>query len=145
VPYAPIRLDNAGSVALQELAGPMDTTLTLSRPAPDRLRRLDIQVGMHRPPTLVAFDVEETQADRLAEYIGVYDSDEIQSTYEIGLSEGSLRVSVAGTPPFPIDLMRGDLFRIDGQALLFMRDRAGRVSGFTLTGPMARNIRFVRQ
>jgi hypothetical protein len=144
VPYAPIRLDDAGSVALQELAGPMDTTLTLSRPAPDRPRQLSLQVGMHRLPMLTAFDAEEARPDRLAEYVGEYDSDELQSTYAFTLIEGALQVSVAGMPPFPIESMRGDLFRIDGQALLFMRDGAGRVSGFTLTGPMARNVRFVK-
>jgi CubicO group peptidase (beta-lactamase class C family) len=85
---------------------------------------------------------------RLAEYSGVYRSQELQATYRIGILDGELHWRIEGLGPeeFSITYLPRfqDSFGERGVSLTFLRDAGGRVIALELTTERARRVRFDR-
>jgi CubicO group peptidase (beta-lactamase class C family) len=80
--------------------------------------------------------------DILADYVGTYYSAELESSYQIYLEDDRLFVNYQGKCPFQLQSIGQDLFLLDTDRLEFMRDEAGRVSGFDLCGDRVRRLHF---
>jgi len=85
---------------------------------------------------------------RLAEYSGVYRSEELQATYRIGILDGELHWRIEGLGPEEFSVTYAprfqDSFGERGISLTFQRDASGRVTALELTTERARRIRFDR-
>jgi len=86
------------------------------------------------------------QAPNLADYAGIYVSDEVDATYQLDVAEGALVVSVKGRPEmiFPVAPAYADAFVLEGVLLKFYRGADGKVAGFRMTGERVRNLQFER-
>ena len=87
-------------------------------------------------------------ADQLREYAGSYRSPELDSTYDLAIdAEGRLVASHWRNDPSVLSPTAPDLFAGDQWFLpevRFVRDGAGRVSGFAVTGTRVRDLIFER-
>ena len=88
-------------------------------------------------------------ADRLREYVGAYRSPELDSTYDLEVdAEGRLVASHWRNDPGVLSPTGPDAFAGEEWYLSevrFVRDGAGRITGFTVSGPRVRDLIFVRQ
>jgi len=111
--------------------------------APPRLRLL-------RPgrPDEVYEKVEPVtlRPERLLEYVGTYESDELEATYTIAREGDVLVVRARGIPTHPLQHLREDDFlSLTGWHYEFRRDAQGRVTGFFLNAGRARGLWFARR
>lgn len=82
---------------------------------------------------------------QLAEYAGRFWSDELQTTYTLEVSGGSLRIRARNAPEDPLQAAAPDRFFVGHLELSFARGPRGRVAGFRLSAGRIRDLRFVRQ
>ncbi|MGH7568308.1 MAG: serine hydrolase domain-containing protein [Gemmatimonadales bacterium] len=92
-------------------------------------------------------EMRMVRPDFAAQFAGTYHSDELDATYRIVADSARLSVQPGPAPAVALDPGEGrDEFVTPRQATLrFTRDRAGRVSGFTLAAGRVRGIRFTRR
>jgi len=95
-----------------------------------------------RPETLQAIEIVSPGADRLAEYVGTYTSDELRATHELLLQDGKLCIKYRYAVQGVLRPGSSDMFVLGPATFLFERDGQGRVSGYTASVERARNIRF---
>ncbi len=81
-------------------------------------------------------------ADILAEFAGTYRSDEIEAVYRMVIQNGGLRLERLKMPPAPLAPLVTDTFNSQIGVISFVRDGAGRVTGFVLDGGRVRRMRF---
>ena len=93
-------------------------------------------------PYLVRMTPFTPTAEQLAEFAGVYRSDEMDAVFRITMTDGKLQLVRTNLRPAAIDPMFKDSFRSPGGVLQFSRDAAGRVSGFVLQGGRVRHVKF---
>ena len=93
-------------------------------------------------PVLVRMAPFTPSADQLAEYAGVYRSDEMDAVFRISIKDGKLQLVRTKLRPAAIDSMFKDSFRSPTGVIQFSRDAAGRVSGFQLQGGRVRQVTF---
>ena len=79
---------------------------------------------------------------QLAEYAGVYRSDEMDAVYRISLKDGQLQLARTKQRPSPVDPLFKDSFRTQPGVMQFTRDSTGRVTGFLLEGGRVRHLKF---
>ena len=89
------------------------------------------------PPVLSA-------ADRSG-YVGRYVSEELDTWSVVDVQADQLRVRVRYGPWTPLVGLRKDEFVVPGAAIVFDRDKAGKVIGYRLNAVRSRNIGFVRR
>jgi CubicO group peptidase (beta-lactamase class C family) len=84
--------------------------------------------------------------ERLLEYAGTYESDELEVTYTIAREGDVLVVRARGIPTHPLQHLREDDFlSLTGLHYEFHRDTQGRVTGFFLNAGRARGLWFARR
>jgi CubicO group peptidase (beta-lactamase class C family) len=93
-------------------------------------------------PFLIRMAPFKPTADQLAEYAGVYRSDEMDAVFRISVKDGALQLVRTKLRPAGIDPMFKDSFRSPNGVIQFSRDPAGRVSGFLLQGGRVRHLKF---
>ena len=93
-------------------------------------------------PVLIRMEPFKPSADQLAEYAGVYRSDEMDAVFRISVKNGGLQLFRTKLPAVAIDPMFKDGFRSPSGVIQFSRDPAGRVSGFLLEGGRVRHLKF---
>jgi CubicO group peptidase (beta-lactamase class C family) len=81
----------------------------------------------------------------LADYAGLFWSDELQTTYTLATGEGALHIRARGIAGTPLRPVGKDRFVVDDLELAFERDGRGRVRGFRLSQDRIRDLRFTRQ
>lgn len=84
-----------------------------------------------------------TAAD-LEAFAGRYESDEIDTTWKLAVSNGKLYVRHRGFPDEALEPTVFGTFTVDGIRLAFSRDPQGRVGGFALDAGRARGFVFRR-
>jgi CubicO group peptidase (beta-lactamase class C family) len=84
-------------------------------------------------------------AAQLAEFAGTYRSDEIELAYRIVVHEGGLRLERMKAPPAALQPLVADKFTGQPGTITFVRDGAGRVTGFTLDAGRVRHVKFSRE
>ena len=93
-------------------------------------------------PILVRMAPFTPSAEQLAEYAGVYRSDEMDAVFRISIKDGKLQLVRTKLRPAAVDPMFKDSFRSPAGVIQFSRDAAGRVSGFQLQGGRVRQVKF---
>ena len=80
----------------------------------------------------------------LAQYAGKYFSEELNTTYRVTASDSTLLLKTGTSEALIARPVFADSFAIGQLTVQFTRDRAGRVSGFEISHPRARRLKFVR-
>jgi CubicO group peptidase (beta-lactamase class C family) len=83
------------------------------------------------------------EGDALADFAGLYYSEELDVTYRIAIRDGRLVVQRRRFSDQVMTPVFGDAFNA-GRLFRFSRDRGGYVDGFEVTGSRVRNVRFNR-
>jgi hypothetical protein len=78
----------------------------------------------------------------LGEYLGVYDSPELDTTYRLSVEDGSLMLRVKWSVQRKLAARRVDEFVGGGITLLFRRDAQNRIAGFSVSAGRIRNVQF---
>jgi hypothetical protein len=125
-------LINAPDVELRFDAGNPAGSFETARPASPPLRFLRV--------TPVTFN--ETQ---LRDFVGEFESRELNTTYSISLEKGELSLAIGDRPPLTLRTAGPDFMRAQQMEFAFRRDGAGRVAGFTLNSGRVRGIQFQRR
>lgn len=81
----------------------------------------------------------------LGQYAGEYTSEELQVTYRFAVKDGKLTLAMNWQEPAVLEPTVRDEFKGPfGAAIVFKRDKAGRITGCDLFAGRVRNIAFVR-
>jgi CubicO group peptidase (beta-lactamase class C family) len=83
--------------------------------------------------------------DALAEYAGLYESDELAVTFEIAVDGGALAFGVRGRSKVPLRAWSPDTFDADGARLRFQRGENGGVTGFAIDAGRVRDLACARR
>lgn len=84
--------------------------------------------------------------ERLLEYAGTYESEELDAVYVIARQGEGLIVHARGIPASPLQHLREDDFlSLTGLHYQFRRDAQGRITGFVLNAGRARGLWFARR
>lgn len=131
--------------------GPMKSTFVFERPRPDAPFGLRLDGDGGGKEVLDPVRLVRPDAARLAEYVGSFTSDELQTTYRFTVENRELhlqvnnhrleRLSPTVRDTFIPHLRNGD----DNRIITFLRDERDRVSGLTIDLWRVRGVRFVRQ
>jgi CubicO group peptidase (beta-lactamase class C family) len=91
---------------------------------------------------VVPVNLSETQ---LRDYVGEFESRELNATYSLTLERGDLAVVVGDRAPVTLRPAGVDFMRVQQMEFSFRRDAAGRVAGFLLSSGRVRGIQFQRR
>jgi CubicO group peptidase (beta-lactamase class C family) len=83
-------------------------------------------------------------AAQLADFAGTYRSDEIELAYRLVVHEGGLRLERLKAQPAALQPVIADTFTGQPGTFTFVRDGAGRVTGFLLDAGRVRHVKFRR-
>jgi CubicO group peptidase (beta-lactamase class C family) len=136
-----IRIAPASENDFVTVDAPVDAQIRFE---PGEFWRMHLCVDDDRPDILEMIQAVSSSTEELAEYVGDYTSEELQVIYKVVLEDDRLYVRYRSAPQDPLRPGLRDMFWVGGITLLFTRDDAGRVSGFTVDAGRVRNIRFVR-
>ena len=82
-------------------------------------------------------------AEQLAEYGGLYRSDEMDAVFRFSVKDGRLQLARVKQLPAALDPMFRDAFRSTQVGVFqFTRDKAGRIDGVVLQGGRVRHVKF---
>ncbi len=109
-----------------------------------RPRRLVLIPSGGKPVTFEAATPSDPSAAELADFIGAYESDEIDPIYRVVLKDGALTLIRLKNDPDRLRPMTKDVFVGDIGALRFRRDASQRVTGVVLDARRIENFQFKR-
>jgi CubicO group peptidase (beta-lactamase class C family) len=115
----------------------------LGRDVRDIVHGRPVQRSAQGPPATQATLVQLTP-DVAAAYAGRYHSEEAAATVDIRVTEGRVALLEPPAAVLPMTPLGEDRFRVAGGELRFIRDGGGVVTGFAVSMPRARNVRFER-
>jgi CubicO group peptidase (beta-lactamase class C family) len=115
-------------------AGPAGTPL--------RMRDSD---GRSKPRLWEAVPAFAPKPAELEAYSGTYYSEEIDTTYTVGVEAGKLMARFRPAQRLALAPVYADAFDSDGDVIRFTRDGSGRVDGFRVYAGRVRHLRFVRK
>jgi len=81
---------------------------------------------------------------QLTDYVGQYQSDEIELIYRMAIQDGKLVLERLQSRPSPLEPAIRDLFTHPLANIRFVRDAQGKVTGFILNSGRILNSRFRR-
>jgi CubicO group peptidase (beta-lactamase class C family) len=90
-----------------------------------------------------SFDLSLT-ASELAEYAGVFFSEELRAGCTISVRNGKLMLKIDYSLERPLRVLDADRFGIDGSQIRFWRDATGRLRGFFLDSEGIEDLLFVK-
>ncbi|MGH9943405.1 MAG: serine hydrolase domain-containing protein [Pyrinomonadaceae bacterium] len=118
-----------------------------AEPGKPLLMRVQIETG--KPMVFEAISPPVLTPAQLAEYVGDYDSDELQALYRVALEDGKLFLRLANKDTEwskkPLQPSLRDAFSVGGLSLNFVRDGQGNISYFTVNAGRVKNIKFLRR
>lgn len=97
-----------------------------------------------RQITYVKQDPAVTTTAALAAFAGSYESEELDTRYEIVLRDSTLVRTHRKMTDATLVPAGKDVFTYGGVAVVFSRDRRGRVTGFTVNDGRVRGVKFVK-
>jgi CubicO group peptidase (beta-lactamase class C family) len=81
---------------------------------------------------------------QLAEYVGEYYSEELDSSHKLDLDKNQLTITIKGNRRTLLPTIK-DGFFMGGPQVEFFRDAQGKVTGYVVNAGRTRNLRFVRR
>jgi len=113
-----------------------------SAPGPIRAQDSD---GRSKPRLWVAVPPFAPKPEELAAFAGTFYSDEIDTTYDLFVESGVLRVRFRPAMRFNLVPVYEDAFEGDGNILRFTRGPDGQVNGFLVYAGRVRQLRFTKR
>jgi CubicO group peptidase (beta-lactamase class C family) len=83
--------------------------------------------------------------EQLAEYTGVYYSEELDTSYRVIIEDGKLSVKLRNASRGSLSSQAKDEFRLFGSTFSFVRNGQRQITGFALNGGRSKGIQFVRK
>ena len=137
-------LRHIGSYRFEILQAPVDASIKFDLPGNEPARALRFE-GPQGALAMSRVNDAMPSAQVLREFAGKYFSEELQSTVEISASDSGLFIRGPGIRSRILPLVTRDEFETETSiSLRFARGPGGSVSGFALSRPRSRNIRFDR-
>jgi hypothetical protein len=93
----------------------------------------------------VKTDAFAPTSEQVAEFAGVYRSDEMDVVFRLSVKDGALRAERTKTRPWTLEPVVKDVFRGGPGAFQFTRDGSGRVTGLLFQGGRIKNVKFWRE
>lgn len=86
------------------------------------------------------------KGDELKAFTGRYESDELKSVIHITEGKNGLEFKFEhrGEGNIPLNPVDPDVFQVSRVTINFIRDKAGKITGFTFSNPVARKMQFTR-
>lgn len=109
---------------------------------PLRMRESD---GRSKPRLWEAVPPFAPKPEELAAFAGTYYSDEIDTTYDLFVEGGALKVRFRPAMRFNLAPIYEDAFEGDGNVLRFTRGPAGGITGFLVYAGRVRHLRFTKR
>jgi len=127
-----------------------DVTLVFDAPDGARSAGFDYTIGLHG--SIRALRVELAPYDPtgldLASYEGVYDSEELGTSYTVTVVDGVLTANHSRRPSLTLTPYQTDTFSsMNGgiRKAAFVRNSAGEITGFRASAPLVENVTFQRR
>jgi len=108
-------------------------------------RRMRLSDGRTKPRLWEAMPLFIPKPEALAVYAGAYYSDEIDTTYELYVEGGALKVRFRPATRFALMPVYEDAFEAEGDVLRFTRGPEGGVTGFQVYAGRVRHLRFTKR
>ena len=147
LPNSSIRFGAITANEFLSIGAPANVTLRFVNQGRSMLMR--VQRGTDKPIPFEPVQLVKPTSAQLAEYPGVYQSDEVQATYKIVLEGDKLFLrhenEFKDAPRNPLDPTTSDAFSVQGIGIQFTRDARKQISAFTLNAGRVKNIRFTRK
>jgi len=147
VPGTRIRFGAVSNKEFRSIGAPGSFVLTFDKPGPGA--PLTLKRGAERPLKFETVQLVTPSPSELAEFVGSYSSDEVQTTYRIVSENGKLFLrhenEFKDYPRNPLEPTTADSFFVQGLNIHFVRDGGKRISSFVLNAGRVKNIRFVRK
>jgi CubicO group peptidase (beta-lactamase class C family) len=118
--------------------------LSFEPAAQDKPRRLLESFGDEKATVYESVEAFTPNAAALAEYIGEYNSEEIDPVYRVILQDGKLTLARLKAKPTVLEPRAQDAFSSSLGTIRFTRDASLHISGFVLNTGRIRNFRFSR-
>jgi len=106
------------------------------------MRWIDVPDSGAKPVVYERAEEFKPTPAELAEYVGQYQSDEIESIYRMAIQDGKLVLERLKSGPAPLAPAIKDLFTNPLGNIRFVRDAQGKVAGFILNRGRILNFRF---
>jgi len=147
IPNSSIRFGAVSETEFRSIGTPVEFTLRFDKQGQGSLLRM--QRGTDQPVALEAVQLVTPTPTQLADYVGAYQSDEVQAAYKVVLENGKLFLrhenEYKDYPKNPLEPTIRDTFFVQGINLHFIRDSRSQVAAFTLNAGRVKNIRFARK
>ncbi len=127
------------------LGGPMLVVFRFARSDATQPWEIMVFAEMHELPAMVQIFPGAPTASALADYVGQYVSEELNTVYSVTIGGDGLAFHVADQPPVALKPGLLDMWRAQSDTYCFQRNAQGAVTGFLLRTPRARNVRFERR
>jgi len=128
---------------------PADINIIFDNAEPGKSLLMCVQIETGKPMVFEAISPPVLAPAQLAEYVGDYYSDELQTLYRIALEDGKLflRLTQKDTEWTKKSLQPSlkDAFNVRGIRLSFVCDGQGKISYFAMNAGRVKNIRFLRR
>ena len=128
---------------------PADINIIFDNAEPGKSLLMCVQIETGKPMVFEAISPPVLAPAQLAEYVGDYYSDELQTLYQAALEDGKLFLRLANRDTKlskkPLQPSLRDAFGVGGLSLNFVRDGQGKISYFTVNAGRVKNIRFLRR
>ena len=108
-------------------------------------RRMRLSDGRTKPRLWEAMPLFTPTPEALAAYAGAYTSDEIDTTYELYVEGGTLKVRFRPAMRFALVPVYEDAFEGEGDIVRFTRGPDGGVTGFLVYAGRVRHLRFTKR
>jgi len=107
--------------------------------------RMKLDDGRAKPRLWEKMKSFAPTAEDLSAYAGVYDSEEIDTTYTLYVERGALNVRFRPAMRYSLEPVYEDAFESNGNILRFTRGPDGSVTGFLVYAGRVRHLRFVKR
>jgi len=122
---------------------PMKIEARFERRDPGRPRLVHVDVEGQAPSTFEPVELFEPSPAQLAEYAGVYYSEELEAEWEMVVADDALYLADGPDDPFAPTVK--DEFTLSSVSLTYLRGEHGQVTGMVLDAGRVRGIRFIRR
>lgn len=137
VPLSPDRFQMAGV--------PVRVAVRFEPPEASRPERMVVDVEGQGPSVFAPTAPPATSPEALAAYSGVYVSEEIGVPWTLSVRDGRLVATRGRAGQVTLDPLAADVFSAEGVVVRALRGEDGRITGFRVDMPQARDIRFEKQ
>ncbi len=138
-----------GNTQFRSVNAPASILVSFDEPPAGKPLLMRVQIETGQPMVFEAFSPLVLAPAQLAEYVGDYESDELQTLYRIALEDGRLFLRPANKDTElskrPLQPSLKDAFTVRGLSLNFARDGQGKIAYFAVNAGRVKNIRFLRR